>query len=129
MAGRCRCYAQKHETDANFEQFTEFLLGRQGAVASWRWRAIIFGESRMRWRWPNIWGWARARSNFSCCTAWPRVWKRRLWIGGQRVRLYAPVGKLLPGMAYLVRRLLENTSNQGFLRVGDAGTRAAMRSC
>jgi len=35
---------------------------------------------------------------------------------GRRVRLYAPVGQLLPGMAYLVRRLLENTSNESFLR-------------
>ncbi|HWG97623.1 MAG TPA: proline dehydrogenase family protein, partial [Nitrospira sp.] len=31
---------------------------------------------------------------------------------GRRVRLYTPVGRLLPGMAYLVRRLLENTSNE-----------------
>ncbi len=36
--------------------------------------------------------------------------------GGHRVRIYAPVGDLLPGMAYLVRRLLENTSNESFLR-------------
>lgn len=35
---------------------------------------------------------------------------------GYRVRIYAPVGDLLLGMAYLVRRLLENTSNAGFLR-------------
>lgn len=35
---------------------------------------------------------------------------------GRRLRLYVPVGKLLPGMAYLVRRLLENTSNESFLR-------------
>lgn len=35
---------------------------------------------------------------------------------GRRVRLYAPVGRLLPGMAYLVRRLLENTSNESFLQ-------------
>jgi RHH-type proline utilization regulon transcriptional repressor/proline dehydrogenase/delta 1-pyrroline-5-carboxylate dehydrogenase len=34
---------------------------------------------------------------------------------GQRVRAYCPVGELLPGMGYLVRRLLENTSNEGFL--------------
>jgi RHH-type proline utilization regulon transcriptional repressor/proline dehydrogenase/delta 1-pyrroline-5-carboxylate dehydrogenase len=34
-----------------------------------------------------------------------------------RVRLYAPIGELLPGMAYLVRRLLENTSNSGFLKI------------
>jgi len=35
---------------------------------------------------------------------------------GFRVREYAPVGELLPGMAYLVRRLLENTANESFLR-------------
>ncbi|MBV9310776.1 MAG: proline dehydrogenase family protein, partial [Solirubrobacterales bacterium] len=32
-----------------------------------------------------------------------------------RVRTYCPVGDLLAGMAYLVRRLLENTSNESFL--------------
>ena len=36
---------------------------------------------------------------------------------GHRVRLYAPVGEMLPGMAYLVRRLLENTANSSFLRL------------
>lgn len=35
---------------------------------------------------------------------------------GQRVRVYAPFGDLIPGMAYLVRRLLENTSNESFVR-------------
>src|SRR5947208_5611343 len=35
---------------------------------------------------------------------------------GLRVRVYAPVGELVPGMAYLVRRLLENTSNESFVR-------------
>ncbi|HSQ90819.1 MAG TPA: proline dehydrogenase family protein, partial [Nitrospiraceae bacterium] len=35
---------------------------------------------------------------------------------GRRLRLYTPVGDLLPGMAYLVRRFLENTSNESFLR-------------
>ena len=35
---------------------------------------------------------------------------------GVPVRVYAPFGPLLPGMSYLIRRLLENTSNQSFLR-------------
>jgi RHH-type proline utilization regulon transcriptional repressor/proline dehydrogenase/delta 1-pyrroline-5-carboxylate dehydrogenase len=35
-----------------------------------------------------------------------------------RVREYLPVGQLVPGMAYLVRRLLENTSNESWLRAG-----------
>src|SRR5207248_4053884 len=42
--------------------------------------------------------------------------KRALVDLGYRVREYSPVGELLPGMSYLVRRLLENTSNEGFLR-------------
>ncbi|MFV0423040.1 L-glutamate gamma-semialdehyde dehydrogenase [Oleidesulfovibrio sp.] len=33
-----------------------------------------------------------------------------------RVRLYCPYGELIPGMAYLVRRLLENTANESFLK-------------
>ena len=37
---------------------------------------------------------------------------------GRRVRMYTPVGEMIPGMAYLVRRLLENTSNESFLRQG-----------
>jgi RHH-type proline utilization regulon transcriptional repressor/proline dehydrogenase/delta 1-pyrroline-5-carboxylate dehydrogenase len=40
---------------------------------------------------------------------------------GRRVRIYTPYGQLLPGMAYLVRRLLENTSNESFLRATQAG--------
>ena len=47
--------------------------------------------------------------------------KAALFATGHRVREYCPVGDLLPGMAYLVRRLLENTSNEGFLRAKDAG--------
>ncbi len=35
---------------------------------------------------------------------------------GHRVRVYAPYGNLLPGMAYLIRRLLENTANSSFIR-------------
>jgi proline dehydrogenase len=34
---------------------------------------------------------------------------------GHRVRAYCPVGDLVAGMAYLIRRLLENTSNESFL--------------
>src|SRR4029077_3346483 len=42
--------------------------------------------------------------------------KRVLVREGYRVREYATIGELIPGMAYLVRRLLENTSNESFLR-------------
>jgi len=35
---------------------------------------------------------------------------------GHRVRVYCPYGELLPGMSYLIRRLLENTANSSFIR-------------
>lgn len=43
---------------------------------------------------------------------------------GMRVRIYCPVGDMVAGMAYLVRRLLENTSNESFL--GDLGRGVAI---
>src|SRR5258706_15282708 len=35
---------------------------------------------------------------------------------GQRVRVYLPARELLPGISYLIRRLMENTSNTSFFR-------------
>ena len=40
---------------------------------------------------------------------------------GFRVRSYCPVGELVAGMAYLVRRLLENTANESFLNAQASG--------
>lgn len=44
---------------------------------------------------------------------------------GRCVRVYCPYGELMPGMGYLIRRLLENTSNEGFLKqsFADRGAR------
>ena len=44
---------------------------------------------------------------------------------GYRTRVYLPVGEIIPGMAYLVRRLLENTSNQAWFNAGVARASAA----
>ena len=42
---------------------------------------------------------------------------KRAGVGmGQRCRIYTPYGNMLAGMAYLIRRLLENTANESFLR-------------
>jgi RHH-type transcriptional regulator, proline utilization regulon repressor / proline dehydrogenase / delta 1-pyrroline-5-carboxylate dehydrogenase len=40
---------------------------------------------------------------------------------GQRARIYLPFGELIPGLAYLVRRLLENTASQSFVRMSAVG--------
>ncbi|MHC4416185.1 MAG: proline dehydrogenase family protein [Planctomycetota bacterium] len=48
-----------------------------------------------------------------------------------RVREYVPVGEMIPGMAYLVRRLLENTSNESWLlasTVGNVDTQTLLAS-
>ena len=44
--------------------------------------------------------------------------KEAVTAAGWRLRIYMPYGQLVPGMAYLVRRLLENSSNDSFLRAG-----------
>ena len=58
----------------------------------------------------------RSRFEFQLLYGMAGPIKRALVEMGYRVREYCPVGELLPGMSYLVRRLLENTSNEGFLR-------------
>lgn len=35
---------------------------------------------------------------------------------GYFLRIYTPFGEMIPGMAYLVRRILENTANESFLK-------------
>jgi RHH-type proline utilization regulon transcriptional repressor/proline dehydrogenase/delta 1-pyrroline-5-carboxylate dehydrogenase len=47
---------------------------------------------------------------------------------GYRTRVYVPVGKVIPGMAYLVRRLLENTSNQAWFNVASAAPTPAAQN-
>lgn len=39
----------------------------------------------------------------------------------QRVRVYSPFGDMMTGMAYLIRRLIENTANESFLRQSFGG--------
>jgi RHH-type transcriptional regulator, proline utilization regulon repressor / proline dehydrogenase / delta 1-pyrroline-5-carboxylate dehydrogenase len=41
--------------------------------------------------------------------------RHAVYQAGYRTRVYVPIGEVLPGMAYLVRRLLENTSNESWL--------------
>jgi RHH-type proline utilization regulon transcriptional repressor/proline dehydrogenase/delta 1-pyrroline-5-carboxylate dehydrogenase len=50
---------------------------------------------------------------------------RALSAMGWPVRDYVPLGELIPGMAYLVRRILENSSQVGFLLQSRSGESAA----
>jgi hypothetical protein len=47
---------------------------------------------------------------------------------GFRVRVYTPFGELIPGMSYLIRRLLENTANSSFPAT-EPGRCAPLKHC
>jgi RHH-type proline utilization regulon transcriptional repressor/proline dehydrogenase/delta 1-pyrroline-5-carboxylate dehydrogenase len=111
----CPVYFQKPESDANFETLTRLLLENESIVTA------AFGSHNVRsiahvQALADELGIDRSRFEFQLLYGMAGPIKRALVEMGYRVREYSPVGELLPGMAYLVRRLLENTSNEGFLR-------------
>ena len=108
-------FTHKPETDANYEKCTRLLLDAYphiiGAFASHNIRSIS-----------HIMAYAQHidldKKDIEIQTLYGmgNNFKKPIIDMGYRVREYAPVGEMLPGMAYLVRRLLENTSNEGFLK-------------
>src|SRR6266576_427504 len=108
-------YLQKPESDANFEALTRVLLENESTVTaafgSHNVRSIAYAQALA-----EELGIDRSRFGFQLLYGMAGPIKRALVEMGYRVREYSPVGELLPGMSYLVRRLLENTSNEGFLR-------------
>jgi RHH-type proline utilization regulon transcriptional repressor/proline dehydrogenase/delta 1-pyrroline-5-carboxylate dehydrogenase len=111
----CPVYFQKPESDANFETLTRLLLENESIVTA------AFGSHNVRsiahaQAFADELGIDPSRFEFQLLYGMAGPIKRALVEMGYRVREYSPVGELLPGMAYLVRRLLENTSNEGFLR-------------
>ncbi|MCB0353555.1 MAG: proline dehydrogenase family protein [Bdellovibrionales bacterium] len=108
-------FSKKESSDANYEKLTRILLENQQHFLP------AFGSHNVR------------SLSFACCYAkhlglTPADFELQMLYGmaepiarafqkqGYLVRLYVPLGELLPGMGYLVRRLLENTSNESFLR-------------
>jgi RHH-type proline utilization regulon transcriptional repressor/proline dehydrogenase/delta 1-pyrroline-5-carboxylate dehydrogenase len=112
---RCPVWLQKPESDANFEVCTRILLENESIVTaafgSHNVRSIAHAQAQA-----DQLGIDRSRFEFQLLYGMAGPVKRALVEMGYRVREYCPVGELLPGMSYLVRRLLENTSNEGFLR-------------
>jgi len=111
----CPVFSQKPQSDANFETLTRLLLENESIVTaafgSHNVRSIAYAQA-----FADELGLDRSRFEFQLLYGMAGPIKRALVEMGYRVREYCPVGELLPGMAYLVRRLLENTSNEGFLR-------------
>jgi len=111
----CPVYFQKPESDVNFEALSRVLLENESIVTA------AFGSHNVRsiahaQAFADELGIDRSRFEFQLLYGMAGPIKRALVEMGYRVREYCPVGELLPGMSYFVRRLLENTSNEGFLR-------------
>jgi RHH-type proline utilization regulon transcriptional repressor/proline dehydrogenase/delta 1-pyrroline-5-carboxylate dehydrogenase len=104
----------KAETDASFEKLSVALLENEDAVDA------AFGTHNVRsiaqaLAQAERLGLDRGSFEFQMLYGMADSIKSALLQLDCRVREYCPVGALVPGMAYLVRRLLENTSNEGFL--------------
>ncbi|MBT9554379.1 MAG: proline dehydrogenase family protein [Myxococcales bacterium] len=110
-------FAHKAETDLAFEACLETLIGAgpwvKTAVGSHNVRsiAVALAHAEKARRPPGA-------LEFQSLYGMAEPIRTALVASGKRVRVYAPIGELIPGMAYLVRRLLENTSNASWLRLG-----------
>jgi RHH-type transcriptional regulator, proline utilization regulon repressor / proline dehydrogenase / delta 1-pyrroline-5-carboxylate dehydrogenase len=108
-------YNDKAATDANFELLTQLMLEHHQDIYS------AIGSHNVRSQ-------AKAIAIAETLKVPSRCFELQVLYGmgdklaralverGYRVRVYCPYGDLLPGMAYLIRRLLENTANSSFLR-------------
>ncbi|APB32863.1 delta-1-pyrroline-5-carboxylate dehydrogenase [Gloeomargarita lithophora Alchichica-D10] len=108
-------YRRKSSTDANYEKLTRLLLENHPFIYP------AIGSHNVRSQ-------AHALAIAEELSISPNAWESQVLYGmaaglakalvaqGQPVRMYCPYGELLPGMSYLIRRLLENTANTSFLR-------------
>ena len=108
-------YSDKAATDINFEKMTQLLLENHeylyAAIGSHNVRSqalacAIAEELKIPSR----------RFEMQVLYGMGDKLAQALVKRGHRVRVYCPYGELLPGMAYLIRRLLENTANSSFIR-------------
>jgi RHH-type proline utilization regulon transcriptional repressor/proline dehydrogenase/delta 1-pyrroline-5-carboxylate dehydrogenase len=107
-------FERKADTDANFELLTRRLLDARPAlrvaIASHNLRSIAHAIAYNR-----LTGGVEQDLELQVLRGLGDPLQAAIAAQGLRVRTYCPVGDLVAGMAYLVRRLLENTSNESFL--------------
>ncbi|MEX2113027.1 MAG: L-glutamate gamma-semialdehyde dehydrogenase [Pirellulales bacterium] len=112
-------FRQKWETDANYELLTRFVMQNhehlRPALGSHNLRSLAHGMAVARHL-----GIPQHGIELQMLYGMADSEKQALVDLDYRLRIYMPYGELIPGMAYLVRRLLENTSNESFLRAGFA---------
>ena len=113
-------YKEKWESDAAYERVGRLMLVNSDIVrpafASHNVRtisAVLATEAAL--------GLPPRTLELQMLTGMGEPLRRALTRMKQRVRVYAPSGDMLTGMAYLTRRLIENTANESFLRQSFGG--------
>ena len=113
----CPVFQNKFETDANFERLSKILIDNYPyiytAIASHNIRSIAYAKA-----YSESIGLPKGALEYQFLYGMAAPIQDAMISFEERVRIYAPFGELIPGMAYLVRRLLENTANESFLRQG-----------
>lgn len=114
---KCPVFENKEETDANFEKLTKLLLNNYphiySAIGSHNVRSLSHAKA-----YAESLNLPKGAVEYQFLYGMADPIKEVFVNLGERVRVYTPYGELIPGMAYLVRRLLENTANESFLRQG-----------
>ncbi|HEU0023231.1 MAG TPA: proline dehydrogenase family protein [Thermoleophilaceae bacterium] len=107
-------YEEKADSDRNFEALTRVLIDARDhvrpAIASHNLRSVAHAIAYNRET-----GGADGDLELQVLRGLGDDLAAALAAHDLRVRIYCPVGDMVAGMAYLVRRLLENTSNESFL--------------
>jgi proline dehydrogenase len=107
-------FEEKADSDRNFERLTRRLLEGwphvRPAIASHNLRSVAHAVAANRAA-----GRADGDVELQVLRGLGDDLAAALASQGMRVRIYCPVGDMVAGMAYLVRRLLENTANESFL--------------
>ena len=107
-------YGEKWQTDASFERCTNLLLENYDVirlgVASHNIRSIAQAMAKA-----SILDVPQDRLEFQVLLGMGDLLKKAILRMGYPMRVYMASGELLPGMGYLVRRIIENTSQTGFL--------------
>ena len=107
-------FEEKAESDRNFERLTRRLIEGwphvRPAIASHNLRSVAHAVAASRAA-----GRADSDIELQVLRGLGDDLAAALADQGMRVRIYCPVGDMVAGMAYLVRRLLENTANESFL--------------
>ncbi len=108
-------YTKKWESDAAFERTARMMIENadivRPAFASHNVRSIahVLALEEALGKPPRT-------TELQMLTGMGDPLKRAIVEMKQRLRVYAPVGDQMSGMAYFIRRLIENTANESFLR-------------